>query len=409
MVDLRTLPVHALGAPSSSAHTSLLVPALLFRVLLRREGAGQDVLLQAVRDLRRAGVDSPWTQAELLQLPVDLTEFLNQQVRHEDNGDALQAPAELAHVIQCRLTGRVWGRSLRRPQHADTQYGDDGWPRRIVYGTVGQPIYERVFVVNAYPPQPPMPTATIVVGALQENERYAGATVLDQPRDVLVRVFVGVDAGNQPVLLEPVADAVDPDLTGRVSQLAARDPRLADWIVPPAELRRSTSSGLAGQLRRLKDLHGAIRGNRLSDVVGLDDLRHTAWVLLHAVVVQLKRRFPISRPPLSALERAHRVSAGIPPSMAAGFASRIASERAPSVLLTNACDALIGMSQAHHAAVEGAPDPGTLARLTLLIEDGEATLSAGLALPQLEANVRQLVEGLEQVCDSVIHLEVVRG
>lgn len=409
MVDLRTLPVYALGAPSSLAHTSLLVPALLFRVLLRREGAGKDVLLQAVRDLRDAGVESPSQQAQLLQLPVDLTEFLDQQVSQGGDVDHTQPQSEVAYVIQCRLTGRVWGRTLPQPQPADTQYGDDGWPRRIVHGTVGNPIYERVFVVNVRSPAPPTPAATVVVEALQPHERFSGATVLDEPRDILARVFVGVDAGNQPVLLEPVADSIDPDLTGRVSQLATRDPRLADWIIPPAEVRQAATTGITVQLRRLQDLHGALRGSRVRDSVGLDDLRHTARFLLRTVLLKLKHQFPVAHPPQSSLERAHRVASSLPSSAASEFASRVASEVTPSALITDACEALIGMMQPRHSMSAGELDRELLARITLLLEDGESTLSATRALSELEANMRELVDGLERLSESVIQLEVVRG
>jgi hypothetical protein len=409
MVDLRTLPVYALGAPSSQAHASLLVPALLIRVLLQNAGSGRDVLLQAVGDLRQAGVTSPRQQADLLQLPVDLTEFLDQQIRDAGSSDERQPKNQVAHLIQCRLTGRVWGTVLARVQPAETQYGDDRWPRRIVHGTAGRPVYERVFVVNTFPTAPPKPTAAVIVAALKDVGAFAGALVVAEPRDILTRVFVSVDAANQPALLDPVNGMVDADLTGRIDQVATRDPRLADWIVAPAEFRQQASQGIAAQLHRLQDLHSAIRGNRLRDSVGLEELRHTARILLATILRRLQRQFSLLHAPVTSLERAHRVAASHPGQGASTLASRAAADDGRSTILRDACDVLIGMSQGQHAEDACAIDPESIVRTALLIEDSEMLLSARLSIPDLENNLQELSEGLEHLAQAAIHLEVVRG
>ena len=409
MVDVRALPVYALGAPSSMAHTSLLVPAVLVRVLLQSAGSRRDVLLQAVGDLRAAGVTSPRQQADLLQLPADLTEFLDQQVRAAGSADEGTPKSEVAQLIQCRITGRVWGALLTREQPAETQYGDNLWPRRIVHGTAGRPVYERVFVVNTFPPAPPTPTAAVIVAALKDAGSFAGAVVVAEPRDILTRVFVGVDAANQPAILDPVTGMVDADLTGRIDQIATRDPQLADWIVPPAELRQQASPGIAAQLQRVREIHGAVRGNRLRDGVGLDELRHTSRILLATILRRLQRHFTVLHASVSALERAHRVAASHPGPAVSTLASRTAADDGRSTILRDACDVLIAMKQGQHAELSPVLDVESLVRTTLLIEDSEQLLSAVLPIPDLERNLQELTEGLEQLAEAAIHLEVVRG
>lgn len=410
MSELRTLPVYALGMMSSVAHGALLVPSLLHRVLLRREGAGQDILLNAVRELREAGVESPTQQAGLLQLPVDLTDFLDQQVRFgaaEGNGGAR---SEVRFVVQCRLTGRVWGQALRDTQPAEVQYADSGWPRRIVMGSAGRPSYERVFAIAKQLAPPPIPTSSQIVDALRRSDRFAGATLIGEPREVFMRVFIGTDAANAPVVLDPVDYRLDADLTGRIRQLAEDDANLAKWIAPPAAVTRPAMSELARLRRAFQDAQAAARGRGLRDGVTLGTLSHAAELLLHGILGRLSRHFPLSHPPFSSMERAHRVAAALPSTSPSALPTRVASPLGESELLERVADAILGLSQNTTAAArDHGMDAESLADVGLMLADRATTLSPDASLPDLERNVRRLSEGLDALAETAMHLEAVRG
>jgi hypothetical protein len=283
MVEARFWPVYAFGT-GKRGHASLLVPALLHRSLLHVSRARRDLLLSAVMGLRRAGIESPVQQADLLQLPGDLTNFLNSQAAQIAPDDEEPPDRHVSWVLQCVTTGRVWSRAPETLTRTEVRYDRRGLPSRLELGTVGARKDERVLTLAPTGSEPRRPSARQIVDALNGVEaRYEGAAIVDERTPAWVRVRVAVDAANRPVVLDPFDDRVDATLTDRVRGSAVTDEELARWIAAPSSEVEVVERGLEADYQAFSSAALSARGRRLQDELTLRDLRRAGATLLEAI------------------------------------------------------------------------------------------------------------------------------